>query len=53
MFSLLHRTIEPHLGQLVVFPFNIEDLKDFLSPKAIGEGNFAEHRVHITNVFAI
>ena len=53
MFSLLHGTICSHLGQLAVFPSNVEDSKDFLSPKAIGEGNLAEQRVQITNVWAI
>ena len=53
MLSLLHDVIEPHLGHVAVFPLNVEVSKDFLSPKAMGEGNSAEHCVHTTIVCAI
>ncbi len=53
IFSLLQGTIAPHFGHLTVLPSSVEVSKDFLSPKAMGEGNTAEQFLHMTSVCAI
>ncbi len=53
MFSLLHGTMSPHLGQLTIFPDKVAVSNDRLSPKAIGDLNISLHFGQTTNVSAI
>jgi len=53
MFSLLQDIIDPHFGQFTTFPSSLDDSKDVLSPKAIGELNIFLHSGQTISVFGI
>ena len=50
MFSLLHGTVFPHLGQFTTFPDKVALSNDFLFPKAIGDLNISLQFEQTTNV---